>query len=84
MQRPPTEAASVVIDGLTGFVRQLELDPPPCLPLPDCCAVDCVAIGCNVIDLAGYDIAATKLCQRAWRLGNTFKKNGHCNGTKRS
>jgi hypothetical protein len=51
----------VVIDGLTGLVPQLELDRPSCLPLPDRYAVDRVTVGCNVIDLEGYDIAATQL-----------------------
>src|SRR5262249_17076476 len=53
--------SQVVIDGLTGLVRQLELDRPSCLPLPDRCAVDRVTVGCNVLDLEGHDIAATKL-----------------------
>ena len=53
--------SQVVIDGLTGLVRQLELDRPSCLPLPDRCAVDRVTVGCDVIDLEGHDIAATQL-----------------------
>jgi hypothetical protein len=36
--------SQVVIDGLPGLVRQLELDRPPVF-LPDSCAVDRAAVG---------------------------------------
>ena len=58
--QPPENRYSPV-DSLTGLVRQLELDRPPRLLLPHCCAVYRIAVWCNVLDLDSYDIAAAKL-----------------------
>jgi hypothetical protein len=51
----------VVVDSLTGLIRQLELHWSPRLPLPHGCAIDCIAIRSNIIDLQGDDIATTEL-----------------------
>ncbi len=56
-----TSGLQVVVDGLTGLVRQLELDGPPRLLLPHCCAVHRITVWGNVLDPYGHDVTAAKL-----------------------
>src|SRR5262245_5136100 len=61
LARLPVRVAQIIIDSLTGLLRQLELDWPSCLALSHCCAIDHVTVGWNVIDLEAQDITAPQL-----------------------
>ena len=56
-----TGGLQVVIDGLTGLIRQLEPHWPSRLVLPYRCTVHCITVWGNILDLDRDDIAATKL-----------------------
>jgi hypothetical protein len=60
-----TRGSQVVIDGLTGLVRQLELHRPSCLPLPDRSAIDRVAVWRDVLDLEGKNEKVTLVAKLA-------------------
>jgi hypothetical protein len=51
----------VVVDSLTGLIRQLELDWSPGLLLPHRGTVHRITVRGNVLDLDSHDIAAAKL-----------------------
>jgi len=51
----------IVVDSLTGLIRQLELHWSPCLPLPHGRTIDCIAIRSDITDLQGDEIATTEL-----------------------
>jgi hypothetical protein len=51
----------VIVDGVPGLIRQLELDRPTRLFLPNRCVIHRIAVSCNVLDLDSDDIAAAKL-----------------------
>ena len=50
----------VIVDGLAGLIRQLELGGVARLLLPYRCTVHRVAVWRNIVDLDGYDFAAAK------------------------
>src|SRR5262249_62039087 len=56
-----TRSSEVVVNGLSGLIRQLEFDRPSRLLLPYGGAIDRVAIWSNILDLQGDDVASAKL-----------------------
>lgn len=50
-----------VVNGLPGLIRQLELDRPPGLLMPDGRTIDRIAIRSDIFDPQGDDVATTQL-----------------------
>jgi hypothetical protein len=53
--------AKVVIQRLTGHLRQLEANGPASLPLTDVGAVNCIAVGRHVLHAQSDEVATTQL-----------------------
>ena len=61
LPRAPSRQFEVVIDRLPSLLGDLEPDWPPGLPLPDSGSVERVTVRRHVLDVDGYDVAATQL-----------------------
>jgi hypothetical protein len=52
---------NVVVDGLSGLLRQLKPDGPSCFPLAHGGSINGISVGCDIIDFDGDNVAAPEL-----------------------